>query len=174
MSLRKCFLFFIAAVLLSACAADRVVEPAKAVAKVVSGMQADLSQFDTQVKSLQAGEAELTSGNNLVRDLALTWTMQTQATWELAQSANTTQAFKLLQDRCNAEVAALLAGPIQTTGATSALVPLDKIGSVSSALNQLSKTAGARAGLDSLVQFGTQVNQDLSTAKTASTGGANQ
>jgi hypothetical protein len=172
MSLRLFFSFAVASLLLSACATDRVAEPAKIAAQVVSGMQADLSRFDTEVKTLQSGESSLTAGNNLVRDLAVASTRQTQTAWQLAQSPSTTEAFKLLQDQANAEVAALLAPSSQATSATSATLPLEKLGSVSSALNQLSKPPNAKADLESLITFGTQVNKDLSTAKPAPAGGA--
>ncbi len=172
MSLRVFFLFAVSGLLLSACATNRVAEPAKAVAQVVSGMQADLSRFDTEVKTLQSGEASLTASNSLVRDLAATSTRQTQTAWQVAQAPSTTEAFKLLQDQANAEVAALLAPSARAASATSATLPLEKLGSVSSTLNQLSKPPNAKAELESLIQFGTQVNQDLSTAKPVPANGA--
>jgi len=166
--------FAVTGLLLSGCATDRVVAPAKAVAPVVSGMQADLSRFDTEVKTLQSGEASLTASNNLVRDLAAASTRQTETAWQVAESSGTTEAFKVLQDQANAEVAALLVPSVQPASAPSATMPLDKLGSVSTTLNQLSKTPNAKAELQSLIQFGTQVNQDLSTAKSAPAGGASQ
>jgi hypothetical protein len=172
MSLRLFFSFCVAGLLLSACATDRVAGPAKVVAQVVSGMQADLSRFDTEIKTLQSGEASLTAGNNLVRDLAVASTRQTQTAAQVAQSPSTTEAFKLLQDQANAEVAALLAPTAQAASATSATLPIEKLGSVASTLNQLSKPPNAKADLESLINFGTQVNSDLSTAKSAPAGGA--
>jgi outer membrane lipoprotein-sorting protein len=163
-----------AGLVLSACATERVVQPAKAVAQVVAGMQADLSRFDTQVKTLQSIEASLTAGNDIERDLAAASTGQIRTAWQVSQATNTTEAFKLLQQSADLEVAALFASPAPAASAVSASLPLDKLATVSSTLNQLSKPSGAKTDLQFLIKFGNQVNDDLSAAKPATAAGAGQ
>jgi hypothetical protein len=148
---------------LTGCAADRISTPAKAIGNDVATFQGSLSKLQDNLNHEQDDERGTIAGTAARRDLAVAATKQMQVEWMIANAKSGTDIFVPLQSQGKNEVTPLLATATSAAPPGSISFPIDKLGSVVTTMDQLSKGQSSQAGLEFLVNYGIAVNKQLKT-----------
>jgi hypothetical protein len=151
------------ALLLSACAADRVRTASGMIGKDVAGFQASLSTLQDELKSEQDDERGVINGTAARRDAADTVTRQMQVEWTIANARTGNDIFASLQSQGKEAIAALLIPATTPPPPPTVSFPIDKLSAVSNTLDQLSKGNTSREDAESLINYGIKVNKQLQT-----------
>jgi hypothetical protein len=160
----RCALLALSVMLtLCACATHRISTATKAVGSDVASFQGSLSTLQDEWKNEQDDERGIIGGTAARRDAAAAVTRQMQVEWAVASSKNGSDLFATLQIQGREAATAALAPSASPAQPTSVSLPIDKLSAVSKTLDQLSKGATRQADVESLVNYGIAINQQLQT-----------
>lgn len=156
---------------LSACATNRIAQPASAIENSVTRFHEQLSNFQQSIEYLQKGERDRIAFLNIQRQAALVTVAYQQTLWAVEDAGTAAKVFVALRDQ------ARFMGPtgIVAEGEASGAMPsprlaLGKLVTVVHDLQGLSKPQGRLADIKFMAGYVNNVKQDISAAATKSSG----
>ena len=149
------------ALLLVSCAANQITKSTKIIGNEVSTFQASLSGFQDDMKTLQDNEQARIAGTAARRDLAIAATKQQQVEWIIIQAKTENEVFTNLQAQGRDEIVRLLPPSTLAPRPPAVKLPLDKLGSVATAMDKLSRQPRIKTELEFLINYGMTVNKKL-------------
>lgn len=146
---------------ISGCAAHRLSEASDQISRDVARFQGQLSKVQDALRRQQQDQQLSVSDSADRRHAADAITQQRQVEWAVDAATNGNEVFAPLQAQGREAVAMLLAPAVAPDRPAEVSFPIDKLSGVAQALERLSSDRDTRAELQSLVNYGIEVNKQL-------------
>ena len=154
-------IYAVVTVMMSGCASDKVVGPAKTVGTSVSQFQASLTKLQSTVNAYRDAQQIIVDGNVAKRDQAVNDVQVLETKWELLEADGATKMFAALQAQSGKQLTALLNPPAAQPKLVRAVMPADKLGGVAATISKIATAPDEEADIENLVKYGTAVYSQL-------------